>query len=134
MQYADTLKEFIMAELLDSRYYTILSQKAPNKETTRIFKNMANDEYKHAKRFAAAYFLITGKTYFPSYNELPPVIVPSYKEALRDRYMAQSKDAIKYPLFAAQTTDPCLKHMAIKTGNDEEKHAEIIYELIENLV
>lgn len=133
MQYADTLKEYIRDELSDSRYYSILSQKAPNKEASRIFKNMANDEYKHAKRFATAYFLITGKIYFPSYNELPLVIVPPYREALRERYFAQSKDAVKYPKFAAQTNDPCLKKLAINTGKDEEKHAENIYELIEDL-
>lgn len=133
MPYADTIKEFIRDELLDSRYYSILATKSPTKEAAKIFGKMSADELRHARRFSAAYYLITGKTYFPTYNELPPVIVPAYKVALRERYKAESRDSVKYPDFAAMVNDPCLKRLANNTGKDEEKHAEEIYTLIENI-
>lgn len=130
-KYAETLKEYIRDELSDSQYYTILATKAPNNEAAKTMRRLAADELRHARRFSVALFLITGETFFPPIRELPPVIVPPYKQALRERYFAESKDAVKYPRFAEQVSDPCLKRLAIDTGKGEEEHARIILEMLE---
>lgn len=131
--YADQLYQFINDEYRDHLYYLALSRKAPNNSSRHIFRNMAQDELKHARRFGAAYFLITGKKYFPTQSMVGPVSVPSsYHQALRDRYIAESRDVVKYRQFARNTEDTCLKRMANNTSDDERSHAQEIMELIQS--
>lgn len=132
--YGNQLLEYINDEYHDYLYYTALTRRAPTAGGRRLFRNIANDEMKHARRWAAAYFLITGKRYFPTRADVPPVTVPAnFNTALRDRYMAESRDAIKYRQFASQTSDLCLKRMAIDTSDDERQHAQDILRLIQNM-
>jgi rubrerythrin len=133
-QYADRLMEFVNDEYSDHLYYQTLSRKAAASGTRKLFKSIAADELLHSKRFAAAYFLITGKRYFPTRTSIEPVVVPaSYIQALRDRYLAESRDAVKYRTFAQQTSDRCLKRIAEATSNDEKQHAQDILELIQKM-
>ena len=133
-KYADILMEYINDEYRDHMYYKILSRRAPTNNARRIFRSIAGDEMKHARRWAAAYFLITGKRYFPTRSTVEHVSVPSnYNTALRDRYIAESSDAVKYRQFAAGTTDRCLKRMATETSNDERQHAQDILGLIQKM-
>jgi rubrerythrin len=133
-RYESQLKEYINDEFRDNMYYMILSRRAPTNNARRIFRTIAADEMKHARRWAAAYFLITGKRYFPTRATVEPVTVPSnYNMALRDRYMAESRDAVKYRQFAASTSDRCLKRMATDTSDDERQHAQDILALIQNM-
>lgn len=133
-QYADKLMEFINDEYRDSMYYNILSRRSQSASTRRLFREIANDELKHARRFAAAYFLITGKRYFPTRQTVEPVNVPqSFLQALRERYLAESRDVVKYRMFAQQTADRCLRRIALETADDERDHAEDIMELIQQM-
>lgn len=133
-RYADRLMEFINDEYADSIYYSILAQRAPDNRARRIFRNFSADELRHAKRFAATYFLITGKRYFPTKTTIEPVKVPPvYEQALRQRYLSESRDAVKYQMFARQISDRCLKRIAVSTSIDEKKHAQTILELIQAL-
>jgi len=132
--YAQQLMEYINDEYRDYLYYTILSKRSISANARRIFRNIAADELKHSRRFASAYFLITGKRYLPTRSTVNPIIVPaSYNQALRDRYIAESKDAVKYRQFASSTTDRCLKRMAMDTSNDERSHAHEILALIQGM-
>lgn len=133
-QYADRLMEFINDEFSDHLYYTILSGRSKTAYARRLFKEIAADELRHSKRYAAAYFLITGKRYFPNRNSIEPVVVPqSYIQALRERYLAESRDAVKYRMFAQQIRDRCLKKIALATSEDEKRHAQNIMELIQTM-
>jgi rubrerythrin len=133
-RYANLLMEYINDEYRDYMYYTTLSRRAPTASGRRVFRNISGDEMKHARRWASAYFLITGKRYFPTRTTVEPVNVPSnYSQALRERYMAESRDAVKYRQFAASTTDRCLKRMATDTSDDERQHAQDILTLIQNM-
>jgi rubrerythrin len=126
--------EFINDEFSDHLYYMILSRKSPTPNSKMLFKNIAADELRHAKRYAAAYFLITGKRYFPTSDSIEPVVVPpSYIQALRQRYLAESRDAVKYRMFAQQANDRCLKKIALATSEDEKQHARSIMELIQSM-
>lgn len=133
-QYADQLMEFIHDEYSDFLYYLQLSKKSSTASSKRLFKEISGDELRHAKRYAAAYFLITGKRYFPTRTSIEPVVVPaSYLQALRDRYLAESRDAVKYRMFAQQVSDRCLKKIALDTSDDEKRHAQAIMELIQGM-
>lgn len=133
-RYADRLMEFINDEYSDSIYYSILARRAPSNRARRLFRDFSADELRHAKRFAAAYFLITGKRYFPSRTSIEPVKVPPvYEQALRQRYLGESRDAVKYQMFARGTGDRCLRRLAVSTSLDEKKHAQAILELIQEL-
>lgn len=133
-RYADRLMEFINDEYSDSIYYSILARRAPNNRARRLFRSFSDDELRHAKRFAAAYFLITGKRYFPTRSSIEPVKVPPvYEQALRQRYLSESRDAVKYQMFARQTNDRCLKRIAVSTSIDEKNHAQSILELIQEI-
>jgi rubrerythrin len=133
-QYADRLMEFINDEYSDHLYYLMLARRSPTAYARRLFNGIAADELRHSKRYAAAYFLITGKRYFPTRNSIEPVVVPpSYIQALRQRYLAESRDAVKYRMFAQQTRDRCLTRIALATSEDEKRHAQNIMELIQSM-
>jgi Rubrerythrin. len=133
-QYADRLMEFIHDEYSDYLYYLQLSKKSVTASAKRLFRDISADELRHSKRCAAAYFLITGKRYFPTRTSIEPVTLPAtYMQALRDRYLAESRDAVKYRMFAQQAGDRCLKKIALDTSEDEKRHAREIMELIQSM-
>ncbi|HEX2937898.1 MAG TPA: ferritin-like domain-containing protein [Ruminiclostridium sp.] len=133
-QYADRLMEFINDEFSDHLYYSQLSRRSPTQYARKLFREMSADELRHSRRFAAAYFLITGKRYFPTRNTVEPVTVPPiFIQALRQRYLAESRDAVKYRMFAQQTRDLCLRRIAMNTSDDERRHAQEIMELLQTL-
>jgi rubrerythrin len=132
--YTNQIMAYINDEYRDSLYYSTLTRRSTAGNARRIFRNIASDEMKHAHRWAAAYFLVTGKRYFPTRGTVEPVIVPpNYNTALRDRYIAESRDAVKYRQFADATSDRCLKRMAIDTSDDERQHAQEILSIIQNM-
>jgi rubrerythrin len=133
-KYAPQIKEFIVDEYRDSLYYNILSQKSPSQSTKRIFSNISKDELRHSKKWGAAYFLITGERYIPMRAHIQPIVVPSsYSQALRERYIAESSDVIKYRNFAASVNDLCLKKLATDISEDEQQHANLILDIIQGM-
>lgn len=131
--YLNRLMEFINDEYKDYLFYTAMAVKAPTQTARRIFRNMAKTELSHSKKFAAAYFLISGKRYMPTRAQVGPVQVPAYDQALRQRFMAETRDAAKYAAFANSTTDRCLKKLAAEASADERQHAQHILELIQTM-
>lgn len=132
--YAKQLMEYINDEFHDHIYYVTLARRAPTQTARRIFHEMAEDELRHARQWAAAYFLITGKRYFPTRNTIGPVNVPSnYSDALRERYMEEGRSALEYRRFASSVSDRCLRRMALETSDDERRHAQEIMRLIQHM-
>lgn len=133
-KYLQQLLEFINDEYRDYLYYNVLARKAPSGNARRVFRNIARDELAHARKFAAAYFLISGKRYMPTQATVEPVNVPStYNQALRDRYLAEISDARKYRDFANAVDDSCLKALALRISEDEQQHAQLILEIIQTM-
>ena len=129
--YAERLMEYINDEYRDHLTYMALSRRAPDSQARTILRSIARDEMRHARRWAAAYFLITGKHYFPERGTVEAAPAASYSQALRDRYLAESQDAIKYRRFARETNDRCLRRLANETSDDERQHAQHILDLIQ---
>jgi len=133
-RYAPQIKEFIIHEYRDSLYYNILSRKSPTQNAKRIFSNNSRDELRHSKKWGTAYFLITGERYIPMRANIKPIVVPpSYSQALREAYIAESSDVIKYRNFAASVNDPCLKKLAIDSSDDEQQHANLILKIMHGM-
>jgi rubrerythrin len=133
-KYAPQIKQFINSEYRDSLYYNILSQKSQKVSAKRVFSNISRDELRHSKKWDTAYFLITGERYIPSRANIEPVVVPtSYSQALRQRYIDESSDVLKYRNFAASVDDRCLKKLATDISDDELQHANLILDIMQSM-
>ena len=56
----EVLQGFIREELADRRTYLFLARRAPTAEVRQVFRAIASDEGRHARRLLAAVYLITG--------------------------------------------------------------------------
>ena len=66
MESLEVLKGFIEEELTDRRTYLFLARRAPTAEARQVFRAIASDEGRHARRLLAAVYLITGERYCPA--------------------------------------------------------------------
>lgn len=122
------LEEYIYDEIKDSRYYEILSKKAPNKLSKSILAEFSSDERRHSENFMNAYLMLTGRMYMPPAIEDPSV--PKYKDALNERVIAETNDYKKYGEKYLQVDYPYLKDLFFMTRTDEAIHAirmQILY-------
>ena len=62
----EVLQGFIREELADRRTYLFLARRAPTAEARQVFRAIASDEGRHARRLLAAVYLITGERYCPA--------------------------------------------------------------------
>ena len=81
----EVLQGFIREELADRRTYLFLARRAPTAEARQVFRAIASDEGRHARRLLAAVYLITGERYCPAIC-YPPLRCDGYCAALRERY------------------------------------------------
>lgn len=115
------IAEYIVDELGDSRYYTILASKAPTTRARDLLMEFAADECKHAQEFMRAYYGLTGRMF-----TLPAIVdptVPDYDEALKERILAETKDYKKYGEKYLEVSIPWLKNMFFMTRTGEAIHA-----------
>lgn len=129
-EYGEQLREFIEDELSDWRYYQALARRAGS-PGGRTLAGIAADEYRHAKRLAAAYFLISGVRYWPEKGTVAPA--GSYLGALRHRFAAEQRGGADYLTAAAGCTDSCLRDLFLENAREEAAHAQQIRGLVEQL-
>lgn len=124
------LQAMIAQELRDARFYQALSRRAGG-NAARLFAAMASDEWRHAKRLSAAYFLISGVRYWPEPHE--KVNLGSYLNALRQRFIAEQNGAAAYRAAAEECRDACLRELFLEHALDEGNHANQIRLVVEQL-
>lgn len=129
--YAALLREMIDGETEDWRIYQSLARRAGN-NATRLLSSLAADERRHAKRLAAAYFLITGERYQPP-GQHAPRPTPDLMTGLREQFIQEQREASAYQGAAAETTDPCLRQLYEELGQEEAMHARMIRNLLEQM-
>ena len=88
----EVLQGFIREELADRRTYLFLARRAPTAEARQVFRAIASDEGRHARRLLAAVYLITGERYCPAIC-YPPLRCDGYCAALRERFTRRSAAA-----------------------------------------
>lgn len=115
------LKEYIQDELSDSEYYKALANYAPTARARLILMDFSNDEAVHAQNFMRAYKQLTGKEYIMKSVAQPQI--PDYKEAIKQRILAETKDYKKYGEQYLKAQTPYLKDIFFMTRTDEAVHA-----------
>lgn len=129
--YGPLLQGFIAHERADGQTYRLLARRAGG-GAGRTLAAMAADEARHARRLTAAYFLISGVRFTPGAGAaLSPE--RTYPGALRERFSAERQGAERYRTAASRTDDPCLKELFLELGADEEAHARLILDLLEQI-
>ena len=130
-RYADLLKEMIDGETEDMRTYQMLSRRAGG-NGSKVLGAMAADERRHAKRLGTAYFLITGERYqSPNMNGTRPPM--DLMTGLREQFIQEQRGAAAYQGAAQETTDPCLRQMYQEISREEQSHARMIRNLLEQM-
>lgn len=129
----EVLQGFIREELADRRTYLFLARRAPTAEARQIFRAIASDEGRHARRLLAAVYLITGERYCPAIC-YPPLRCDGYCAALRERYHEEVCGGFNYRRASQETLDPCLQQLLLAFSQDEYRHANAMLCLLSGVM
>lgn len=129
----EVLQGFIREELADRRTYLFLARRAPTAEARQVFRAIASDEERHARRLLAAVYLITGERYCPAIC-YPPLRCDGYCAALRERYHEEVCGGYNYRRASQETLDPCLQQLLLAFSQDEYRHANAMLCLLSGVM
>ena len=129
----EVLQGFIREELADRRTYLFLARRAPTAEARQMFRAIASDEGRHARRLLAAVYLITGERYRPAIC-YPPLRCDGYCAALRERYHEEVCGGFNYRRASQETLDPCLQQLLLAFSQDEYRHANAMLCLLSGVM
>lgn len=129
----EVLQSFIREELADRRTYLFLARRAPTAEARQMFRAIASDEGRHARRLLAAVYLITGERYCPAIC-YPPLRCDGYCAALRERYHEEVCGGFNYRRASQETLDPCLQQLLLAFSQDEYRHANAMLCLLSGVM
>lgn len=129
----EVLQGFIREELADRRTYLFLARRAPTAEARQMFRAIASDEGRHARRLLAAVYLITGERYCPAIC-YPPLRCDGYCAALRERYHEEVCGGFNYSRASQETLDPCLQQLLLAFSQDEYRHANAMLCLLSGVM
>lgn len=129
----EVLQGFIREELADRRTYLFLARRAPTAEARKVFRAIASDEGRHARRLLAAVYLITGERYCPAIC-YPPLRCDGYCAALRERYHEEACGGYNYRRASQETLDPCLQQLLLAFSQDEYRHANAMLCLLSGVM
>lgn len=129
----EVLQGFIREELADRRTYLFLARRAPTAEVRQVFRAIASDEGRHARRLLAAVYLITGERYCPAIC-YPPLRCDGYCAALRERYHEEVCGGFNYRRASQETLDPCLQQLLLAFSQDEYHHANAMLCLLSGVM
>ena len=129
----EVLQGFIREELADRRTSLFLARRAPTAEARQVFRAIASDEGRHARRLLAAVYLITGERYCPAIC-YPPLRCDGYCAALRERYHEEVCGGFNYRRASQETLDPCLQQLLLAFSQDEYRHANAMLCLLSGVM
>ena len=129
----EVLQGFIREELADRRTYLFLARRAPTAEARQVFRAIASDEGRHARRLLVAVYLITGERYCPAIC-YPPLRCDGYCAALRERYHEEVCGGFNYHRASQETLDPCLQQLLLAFSQDEYRHANAMLCLLSGVM
>lgn len=129
----EVLQGFIREELADRRTYLFLARRAPTAEARQVFRAIASDEARHARRLLATVYLITGERYCPAIC-YPPLRCDGYCAALRERYHEEACGGYNYRRASQETLDPCLQQLLLAFSQDEYRHANAMLCLLSGVM
>lgn len=120
------LMELLEEELADCCTYQVLAERV-RREVRRMLLRLAQEEAAHYRRLEAVYYLLTGSRPCPDRPKMPCVACTN--EELRRRYRQEIESAGRYHALADQAGSlACVFH---GLGNEEERHARVILNLLQ---
>lgn len=125
------LEELARQAVHDGRVYQALVRRAGG-AAARVLAGMAADQRRHAKKLAAAYFLITGQRW----QGPTPEVERAGQElmlVLREQYMAEQRGAAVAQAAAQETDDRCLGQLFDELAREKQDHARVIRALLEQM-
>lgn len=130
LSYAPLLQRFVDGSTAQWRLYQSLSRRS-GPVYARTLGGLAAAELTHAKRLAAACFLITGVRYWPAdaAGRTPPA--GALPALLRGAFQGEQRSASAFLAAAAETADPALRTLFLELAEDEAGHAAQIRRLLE---
>ena len=129
----EVLPGCIREELAHRSTYLFLARRAPTAEARQVFRAIASDEGRHARRLLAAVYLITGERYCPAIC-YPPLRCDGYCAALRERYHEEVCGGFNYRRASQETLDPCLQQLLLAFSQDEYRHANAMLCLLSGVM
>lgn len=129
-QAEDPFPALIRREVLAWQYYRKLAWSA-ERDLAELFEKMATDCWSCAKRLASAYFLSSGRRYWPSRGEEPQL--PPYLSALRERFHVELQDEALYRSAAERCTEEYLCDILMDGADLSRRHARQLQLLVEAL-
>ena len=118
--------ELLEGELLDACTYRVLAERT-KKDVRRCLLQLYQEERRHYRKLEAVYYLMTGSRPCPDRPKKPCVACTN--EELRKRYTAEVEGGKHYHCLAEKAGSfACVFHTL---GNDEERHARMILELLQ---
>ena len=125
------LRAFINDEAADCRYYTALACRSASGQARRLFSQLASEENAHMRKLQTSYFILTGDTHCPP---LDCPYIPSFLDALRTRYIGETKGAAEYLAAAERAGQERLSDLYRSLAENEKRHADSIAALIEQMM
>lgn len=123
------LQHFIRTELEGWQFYRHLARRV-NGQTARALSALASEKHHHARRLAAAYFLISGLRFWPT-DRLGAPRMGGWMGTLRERFNAEQRQEQRLHIAACDTRDPCLRDLYREVAQGCAAHAALIRELLE---
>ena len=129
---AEVLSGFIRDELRDADDYLEIARKTRALRVRRLLAGLAEDERRHAKRLqAASYMLFGGNTAASMRRKAGDERVLA---ALRRKYAQELDGAGSYRTAADNTANEALKKLYAEIAAEEQKHAERLCAMLEELL
>lgn len=119
-QWVEIIYEAYLDELTDALYYRRLAMQAPNYEAQELIQRMADDEARHARRLADAYYSFTGR--MPEPGRPNPIVGP-YPYALNYRFHEETEAVRKYRDYILAAGHGKLRDLFFDLMVDESIHA-----------
>lgn len=128
--HGEQLQQQIMEELEGWQLYRQLARRVTG-ASARSLSTLASEKHRHARRLAAAYFLISGVRYWPT-DRLETPRVSTWLGTLRRRFAVEQQMESRYRAAAIDTTDPCLSDLYAELADSCAVQAGMLRTLLES--
>ena len=129
---AAKLQGFIRNELRDADDYIRIARKSRAPGVRKLLTSFAGDERRHAQKLLAVGYLQFGRDNVPAEREKKGD--ERILSALRRRYSAELESAEAYSRTAEVTADKMLKKLYLELAQEEQKHAETLWAMFEQMM
>jgi rubrerythrin len=125
------IQKAINDEYTAIQYYTRLAQLAPIDKAKEEILGIRQDEIRHFYQFTKSFYQLSGK--YPKLNIFNQQFPNSYRQGLRESIRDETETAPFYFSIASRTNDLRIKRRFTQAAFDEQRHAQILQRLLEEL-